>query len=325
LEADNKTSSSECKLTCCQGSTVIWADIIPFRVIALAGNKTFSAVACHNGGLYIYSASGRRIFPLIQTDSPATALLANKHFLLYLSSTAVVSVWDLKKQISILHNEKLPILLSDDFQETLLTEEGIPIISLKSGNAFCYEFGMKTWNRISDHEFDLSNFKNSMPNKNGILASLQTKFSSQQTDLVNRILTGKDSDTSIWSFSHLENQMAAALLVKSKSEYLYWLRTYVYYLCNQKAEKKLDELFLELRGPPHRPSTEISTPSGEWNPLILGIPKRQLLAEMIEVVAKSARELQRLAKEYSDQLTAINAKEKEALEKKKSLKKGVSN
>jgi len=86
--------------------------------------------------------------------------------------------------------------------------------------------------------------------------------------------------------------------LESPDEYKYWLRTYVIRLTNEALESKLHELCTFLLGPTTKP------PPNSWDPNILKLPKRELLNELLPLIA-SNRSLQRLVTQLKESLDAV--------------------
>lgn len=61
LECHNSvTGAKPNKVIYSQKGSPVWVDYLPSPVLLMTGNSQFSAVTCEDGGLYIYSPSGRR-------------------------------------------------------------------------------------------------------------------------------------------------------------------------------------------------------------------------------------------------------------------------
>lgn len=74
LEAENNykgIGGRGSRLVCSQGTTKVWTAVLPKQVLLLAGNTYFSAAACQQGELYIFSSSGRRYTPPPLFPSPS--------------------------------------------------------------------------------------------------------------------------------------------------------------------------------------------------------------------------------------------------------------
>lgn len=98
------------------------------------------------------------------------------------------------------------------------------------------------------------------------------------------------------TIAHLESMVASAEILQSTEEYKHWLTLYVKKLTELQLEDKLNELCHSFLGSPGF--------STNWNPKILGIPKRQLVKEFLPIIG-SNRNLQRLANQIGQSLEAI--------------------
>ena len=130
------------------------------------------------------------------------------------------------------------------------------------------------------------------------------------------------------SRAHLETLVSSAVLLSSKVEYVEWLQAYCTRLCETAEVGKLRALCTGLLGPV-APSDQITTKQlevlnevsvngsiregfkdtgldpSEWQPTVLGIDKRQLLADTILPMIASNRELQRLSNQFSNALKEV--------------------
>ncbi|KAF9026589.1 HIR complex subunit, partial [Haplosporangium bisporale] len=92
LECHNSvTGDQPSKVICSQKGAVVWVDYLPSPVLLMTGNANFSAVACEDGGLYIYSPAGRRMMPCIMLESAAAVLECEKEFLMCITACGLVS------------------------------------------------------------------------------------------------------------------------------------------------------------------------------------------------------------------------------------------
>lgn len=78
------------------GTSVVWQDHIEDKVTVLTGNTSHvMAAGCSSGDVYIYSPSGRRLFPAINVaDNAICALECFGSTLMAVSTEGVVKMWD---------------------------------------------------------------------------------------------------------------------------------------------------------------------------------------------------------------------------------------
>lgn len=307
-----------------EGGRTVWEDYIAGRVTAIAGNANFSAIGCEDGSLFVYSPAGRRMFPCIMLGSPVTHLDSNlTRHLLAVTSDAALRIWDVHAQKIITTGALGPLLgggVGLDRVRVLL-EGSACVATMSNQHAFVLHSQMGAWMRVADNSFSRSAFHSQfhLPASEGkassgeSLAELQsrTQTGAEGVDL-SALLETSLAQQKAETLAHLEHQIAAALLLQSRHEYRYWVHTYAGYLATEALLTRLEELCASLLGPPSRSSTEVGpcSPSGEaiWEPTVLGLNKRQLLREVLPIVAQN-RACQRLTVQYQEYLRIISQRE----------------
>ncbi|KAG0362558.1 HIR complex subunit [Podila minutissima] len=305
LECHNSiTGDQPSKVICSQKGAVVWVDYLPSPVLLMTGNANFSAVACEDGGLYIYSPAGRR------NVNQQVALM---------SSVSIAPILQ-------------PALYAADAPSNsasvtyaAVRANGLPLLATSAGQGFSWHEGMKVWVKIVDAWFASSSFFGIDPvfggklnqqavtplgQRKGVLAQLQAASTMGRLDkdaafaqeLLNVEATVQNSVT----LSHLENQIAAAQVLQSATEYKQWLRCYVQKLADEGSVARVEELCKYLLGPVY----EGGEHSG-WQPTILGFKKRELLKDLLPVLS-SNRALQRTLKEYVVGLEMVSTPKSES-------------
>ncbi|GAA5983758.1 hypothetical protein JCM10908_005913 [Rhodotorula pacifica] len=106
------------------------------------------------------------------------------------------------------------------------------------------------------------------------------------------------------SLAHLETRIKAAASLDSPSEYRLFLLAYAKRLADEGLRSKAEELIRELLGPIyHKPGKK---EEDEWVPTVVGLPKRELLRDVLRELAKQ-RVTTPLANEYQDLLKKITS------------------
>ncbi|KAG8455922.1 hypothetical protein GDO86_001931 [Hymenochirus boettgeri] len=288
-----------------------WETVLTSRILAAAGSNDVVCVACEKRMLSMFSSSGRRIFPPIILPSPISTLQCTGSYVMALTAAAALSVWDAQNQVVIIKDESLrPLLSGSDMtvSQTLLTQRGIPVLSLSNGKAYCFSPGLATWNLVSDRLDSLTqcaDYRNCWPSQeammcSGPLAIIQGRASNAGRQAA-RLFTMPHLVQQETTMAYLENQVAAALMLQSSQEYRQWLLIYARYLVNEGVEQKLRELCQDLLGPVHHSS------SSQWETRILGLRKRELLKELLPLIGQNLR-FQRLFTEYQEQLDNLRDK-----------------
>uniref|UniRef100_A0A673H1J7 Protein HIRA n=1 Tax=Sinocyclocheilus rhinocerous TaxID=307959 RepID=A0A673H1J7_9TELE len=288
-----------------------WDALLPSRIIIAAGSNDVVAVACEDRTLSVFTACGRRLIPSIILPAPMSALHCSRHFVMALTASATLSVWDVQKQTALVKNESLnPILSGTDatVSQSFLTQQGVAVVSLSNGKTYCFNSSLETWNLIADKQDSLvqcTDFRNCVSAQDA-LGSMGPLALTQGRNLSAGRLASRLSSTPHhlqqgMTLAFLEKQLSSALVLLSASEYRHWLLIYARFLVNEGYELRLRELCQDLLGPVHKSS------SSSWEPTVLGLRKRDLLTEVLPVIGQNLR-FQRLFTEYQDQLELLRLK-----------------
>ncbi|KAF9358579.1 HIR complex subunit [Mortierella sp. NVP85] len=332
LECHNSISGDQpSKIICSQKGAIVWVDYLPSPVLIMTGNSHFSAAACEDGGLYVYSPAGRRLMPCVLLDSAATLLECDNEYLMALTTCGLISSWNVIQQTAVLSSVSIsPILQpsshsadvassSVSITSATVRQNGLPVLTTSGGQGYTYHEGMKTWVKVIDPWFAISSFFGtdpvlggrdsfgdiapSAPLRKGVLSQLQAAATNgrQEKDVAfaQELLNVEESVQSVVTLTHLENQLAAAQVLGSPSEYKQWLRCYVQRLADESSVARVEELCKFLLGPVYQGGDKSA-----WQPTILGFQKRELLRELLPVLS-SNRSLQRIVKEYLSGLEMV--------------------
>ncbi|XP_051924864.1 protein HIRA [Hippocampus zosterae] len=315
LEVDNEVTSaagSRLSQLRCSRDGREWNTLLPGSVVAAAGSGEVLAVACQDGMLSVFSSCGRRLLPSIQLPSAVSALNCSAHFVMALTAAATLSVWDVYKQKALVKNESLTAILSGSevtVSQSLLTQQGVPVVGLSNGKSFCFSSSLETWTLIADRGDCLvqcADFRSCLPTQDGpgcssgLLATLQGR-NLNAGRMASRLAAAPHRLQQSMTLAFLENQLAAALALRSAAEYRYWLLIYARFLVNEGSDFRLRELCKELLGPVHKSAATA------WEATTLGLHKRELLQEVLPVIGENLR-FQRLFTEYQDQLEQLRNK-----------------
>lgn len=82
-------------------SKQIFVDFLPHKIHIVSGSFRFWALSTPTGQVLTYTESGRRVLPAIVLGSPLSFLEMKNQFLLAVTCTGELYVWDLDKKISI--------------------------------------------------------------------------------------------------------------------------------------------------------------------------------------------------------------------------------
>ncbi|NXP32065.1 HIRA protein, partial [Leiothrix lutea] len=314
LEVENEMTTvggSKLSRLKCNREGKEWETVLTSRILAAAGSCEIVTVACEKRTLSVFSACGRRLLPPIILNTPISTLHCTGSCIMALTTAATLSVWDVHKQIAIVRDESLQTIFSGSdatVSQILLTQHGIPVMSMSDGKAYCFNPSLSTWNLVSDKQDSLAqcaDFRTSLPSQeamlcSGPLAVIQGRTSNSGRQAA-RLFSMPHLVQQETTLAYLENQIAAALMLQSSHEYHHWLLIYARYLVNEGFEYRLRELCKDLLGPVHYSA------GSQWESTIMGLRKRELLKELLPVIGQNLR-FQRLFTEYQEQLDILRDK-----------------
>ncbi|NXE05339.1 HIRA protein, partial [Lophotis ruficrista] len=314
LEVENEVTTvggSKLSRLKCNREGKEWETVLTSRILTAAGSCEIVSVACEKRMLSVFSACGRRLLPPIILNTPISTLHCTGCYIMALTTAATLSVWDVHKQIAIVRDESLQTIFSGSdatVSQILLTQHGIPVMSMSDGKAYCFNPSLSTWNLVSDKQDSLAqcaDFRNSLPSQeamlcSGPLAVIQGRTSNSGRQAA-RLFSMPHLVQQETTLAYLENQIAAALMLQSSHEYRHWLLIYARYLVNEGFEYRLRELCKGLLGPVHYSA------GSQWESTVMGLRKRELLKELLPVIGQNLR-FQRLFTEYQEQLDILRDK-----------------
>ncbi|NWS42778.1 HIRA protein, partial [Probosciger aterrimus] len=314
LEVENEITTvggSKLSRLKCNREGKEWQTVLTSRILTVAGSCEIVSVACEKRTLSVFSACGRRLLPPIILNTPISTLHCTGSYVMALTTAATLSVWDVHKQTVIVRDESLQTIFSGSdatVSQILLTQHGIPVMSMSDGKAYCFNPSLSTWNLVSDKQDSLAqcaDFRNSLPSQeamlcSGPLAVIQGRTSNSGRQAA-RLFSMPHLVQQETTLAYLENQIAAALILQSSHEYRHWLLIYARYLVNEGFEYRLRELCKDLLGPVHYSA------GSQWESTVMGLRKRELLKELLPVIGQNLR-FQRLFTEYQEQLDILRDK-----------------
>ncbi|KAH3666599.1 hypothetical protein WICMUC_005583 [Wickerhamomyces mucosus] len=247
-------------------------DYVP-KLISLAagGEGNFWAISTADGTLYVYSNSGRKIFPAITLGTPLSFLESKGKFLLAATSIGEIYVWDILKQKAVFEPTSLYPLLSRSNPELLtraenltmvsVTNNGIPIVTLSNGNGYLYDKDMEVWNVVSDSWWAFGSqywdARSTAYDSNDVISILQKKTNDeivrrgrgkflQQISKTMLMKEGYENLEKIISLAHLENKMMINLKLENITDFKNLLIVYCKRISEMDLKSKLVEIFQNL-------------------------------------------------------------------------------
>lgn len=299
------------KIKVFSNNVIIWEKVFSSNVVKYCSNKTLSLVivALSNCTVQLMeSKNGLLKCPPYVLSSLVTSISSNSHYLLCITQYSF-SVWNIYKQECVLHEEKLNTLISSNknkpvnVQKCMLTENGTSIITLTTGKSYMFSLSAKCWMMIGDSGDAVYSYSSQKNKHNGLKNNADYPLNVMQahSSKYKSNLDIKDTEgvSELCSKAFLEQQMSAALALKSEKEYKYWLLAYVSFLTDREDSNRLRYLCQDLLGVSH------SYSSNKQVETVLGMSKHELLKEVLVIVA-SSRNTQRIFTEFHDQLQEMS-------------------
>lgn len=333
LEARNAENTHDpTKLTFMRGTKIEWIDYLRSPVVLLVGTPQFVAVGCEDGGILIWTLSGRRFMSELVIEAIPSFLEARDEYLMVISSIGILHVWNLKQQRSPFAPVSLaPILdaatsLVDKIRRTSsvsqahISSDGVPILTLTNGDGYMYHADMRTflkisegWWAISSSYWDASGLQGRRDTGSGLLAMIERRTNDEvmrqgKGRILSRIVKqammkeGFENLEATVSIGHLENRLSATKMLKSKDEYHTILLMYAKKIAEEGMTQRVEELCRELIGPMSKASQALSS----WDQNVLGLDKRVLLRECLSQMGRF-RGVQRVCTEYDEALKRLTA------------------
>ncbi|KAK3084278.1 hypothetical protein FSP39_010934 [Pinctada imbricata] len=292
------------KVKCVMDGIKKWEQVTSARILAVAGSRHFACAACEDCTVNVYLSNGSRCFPAIVLQSKVSRLHAQGHHLMVITHRGYLWVWNIQRKQAVIHRESLSPILSgtDALGRSHLTSEGVPMVTIHH-KSYTFSEDMSSWLLLyskGDTITQCSDHHSCMPVKessksHGPLASVQPAQERLGMQ-ASRVFGAGHSLQQLSTLSHIESQMASCIMLKSPSEYKFWLQTYIRYLSQEGMESKLRAVCDDLLGPVYKTKGRSA-----WESHLLGISKRELLRDILPNIGSNLK-LQRLFTEYQEQL-----------------------
>ena len=221
-----------------------------------------------------------RLSPTISLEAPATVLKGSGKYLLAITTTGIVNIWDTQTlKAKIASSSIAPQFNSPNvgtLSKTDLSENGSPILAFSGGTTLGWSEGFQNWVRIHEAWWREGSDIDAAPEQN------DGKPKAFRTAL---------------TLGHLETRIAASLMVGSGEQWRGTVVDYARRLAEERYVERAEELIRELAGPvfwyarvfsfsygcTRNSHTHCRDPDNSdlrqttWEPTALGISKRELL------------------------------------------------
>ena len=309
----------------------VWQDFVPKSVLLVAGGSHFWAAACEDGSVYSWTPAGRRLTNAILLEAQPVLLETMNLWLLCVTAIGQCYVWNMESLSSphppislapILdiatqnlgsHSTKAPSITS-----VRINSEGKIVVSLTNGEGYSYNPLLFSWQRLSEVWWAVgsqywNSTDSSVSNVNaetrgavsdGIVTLLEKNTTNEMLvrgrayftqrlikALVNR--EGYEMLESTISIGHLENRIAAAMMLGSKADFQTYLYMYARRLGPEGLKIKAEELLRSLLGSLDQlddsDSNKDKGHDRNWrNPTstLCGWPRKDLLRDIVLILGK---------------------------------------
>ncbi|CAN6658192.1 protein Hir1p [Trichomonascus vanleenenianus] len=324
LEVRNGSGEAEpSRVVVTKHGQVVFIDFLPRHGHLATGDAAvFWAVSTEDGVINVYSPAGRRLMPSIVLGTSLTFLESQGPYLLAVTATGMVNVWNIKERRALHQSVSLAPVLDNGFRyaesgltkapsvtQCAVTASGAVIVTLTSGQGFTYSADMLAWHRISEDWWTVGSqyWDTSTSTQVGGIVGLAERRTNQEIMSKGRggylqrmaktrmLQEGYEGFETVVSIAHLENRLGAAVMLGSKHELRQFLVVYAKRLTEEGLVDRVDELCRELLGPT---TTSVSGGAPEWDSKLCGIDKHDLLKTVIEAVG-SMRQVQRVISQYA--------------------------
>ncbi|KAI0646572.1 WD40 repeat-like protein [Trametes meyenii] len=288
------------------GKQTQWLDYLQSPILALAATSTFCAVAMQDGSVNVYSHTGRRLMPALSLGVPCHTLAGSKNVLMALTVSGMLYVWDVRKQAAKFSPTSITPILATSPNLTIVSvavrPNGAPVIQLSDGVAHSYDSALLAWVKLSEpwwaegSDAWQGRQRNSLSAARGPVAIIEGAVSERMLVDSGRAEKVRPAwwNTAL-TLGHLESKLHAAKALDSPQEYKQALLLYAKRIADEGFRAKAEELAKELFGPVYwRPNRDES-----WSPTTLGMSKRDLLKEVLNIFVRS-KTLTKLGQDWQE-------------------------
>ncbi|CEH15918.1 Histone transcription regulator HIRA, WD repeat superfamily [Ceraceosorus bombacis] len=317
------------------GKGIAWIDVLHSPVIAATSTSSFTAVSLENREVLIYSQKGRRVSSFILEHHVFRAE-ASGNTLVIVDLNADLRRWNVELGESNGQLVSVKGLIQSPTGANAVKfwvhGNGSPVFILSDETAYTLNAAQAAWTCVSSGWWAVSSAAwdarargresvgASASNNDALAGSLarepvkyierainDLRVSSPDTarQYPSLIVNGSaESEASIaCTLRHLESRLLAAELLESPLEYRSFLQQYARKLADEGIRNMAEELIKSFLGPIYYKTHAQET----WKPQILGLNKRELLAEVLKIMAKS-RLLPGLVQTYAEHLRNVSAR-----------------
>lgn len=146
-----------------ENTNQLFEDFIPKYITICTAGSSFWACATHDGMIYVYSDTGRKLLPPAILGVPISFLEACSKYLLCVTSIGQMYCWNIEEKKLHFPINSVYALLNPSirYSDDVLTRaenitlcgintSGIPLVTLSDGDGYIFDKDMETWLLVSD-------------------------------------------------------------------------------------------------------------------------------------------------------------------------------
>ncbi|KAG8808495.1 alpha 1,2-mannosyltransferase 2.4.1, partial [Serendipita sp. 399] len=278
------------EVICAHGSSILWIDYVPARVLTVVKTPLFYAAGLEDSSIIVYTLAGRRALPTLSLDSPISILAAAGRYLMAICVNGAFHTWNVQTKTTSIPPTSIAHQVTGatgGITQAKIYENGTSLITFASGTSIAWDSDLAAWVRLAENwwrqstqqqSHHRSSGRTSEPGLSPITPTAHAHGAGEvETPLAAALTLGA-----------LETRLHASKLLGSPTDYRSALMVYAGRLADDNLVERADELVRELCGPVFwDPSRSDKAHTSKWEPKVLGMSKRDLLAEILPVLEYS--------------------------------------
>ncbi|KIJ61405.1 hypothetical protein HYDPIDRAFT_169671 [Hydnomerulius pinastri MD-312] len=310
LEGRNSEGDGPTEVTFVSGKQTQWLDYLPSPIVALTVSSSFCAVAMQDGSVNVYSHTGRshahaESGVTVRNDAWLQIVIAAPYRIREAEFNPSRNVKSQSAHFPPVSIDSLISTPNCTILSATIRPNGAPIIQCSSGVAHTYDSLLSSWTKLSERWWAEGSdvWQGRQRVAKDVVASIEGTISTTSSTATEHKERPQWWNTAL-TLGHLESKMHAAKALDSPTEYKQALLLYAKKIADEGFRGKAEELIRDLFGPVFwRPGRDDC-----WSPTVVGMLKRDLLREVLNVFARS-KTLTKLALDWQDTLKKASSDE----------------
>ncbi|KAG8773923.1 HIR complex subunit, partial [Serendipita sp. 401] len=254
-----------------------------------------------DSSIIVYTLAGRRAMPTLSLDSPISILAAAGRYLMAICVNGAFHTWNVQTKATSIPPTSIAHQVTGatgGITQAKIYENGTSLITFASGTSIAWDSDLAAWVRLAENWWrqTTQSHRSSRTSEPGLSPITSTHAGSEETPLSAALTLGA-----------LETRLHASKLLGSPTDYRGALMVYAGRLADDNLVERADEIVRELCGPVFwDPSRSDRAHASKWDPKVLGMNKRDLLADILPILARG-RALSKMATDWQVLLARIDS------------------